>query len=418
MVTPRRLRLTEFAKCEAVTLSADELDGLRDQHPGLRVEPSRGLEGRFDLTPDQRIGLICLPTLTVEIRPKVPMASVVFLISYACGAAKWSDPEPEFGEDHDLSELLAILLAKVVERVTRRGLLSGYITEEETLRAPRGRIRFEDQLRLRLGRTPPVDVVHDVFTTDIVENRVLLAGLNVFRRARLRSEVARRELLRAKRAFGGVSELHFPPARVPEVRRTRLNSHYAPALELATLVLQSQSLDVGRGSGRASAFLVDMNVVFESFVRIALRETLRLDHRSFPDRVPHLHFDVAGRVRLKPDLCLVASERVVWVGDAKYKRLSSGAFQHADLYQMLAYLTALGLSHGMLVYAADAGVSSVDHDVLHVGKRLCVRALDLSSPRRALLSQLDSVAEQIRSTVSACHRGRKRSEWALSCIAR
>src|SRR5688572_16325226 len=122
----------------------------------MRVEPTESLHAHYDLTPDQRIGLVSLDDLVIEIRPKVPMSSVLFLLSYACDAANWFDEQPEFDRDADLVEIVAIMLARIVERATHRGLLNGYQTEDEALQAPRGRILFDEQLRRHLGHAPPI----------------------------------------------------------------------------------------------------------------------------------------------------------------------------------------------------------------------------------------------------------------------
>jgi len=102
-------------------------------------------------------------------------------------------------------------------------------------------------------------------------------------------------------------------------------------------------------------------------------------------------------VPLRPDLCLVADRRVVWVGDVKYKRLPAAAYRNADLYQLLAYSVALDLEGGALIYAADEGVSAAEHVVMHDHKRLHVIALDLSVPPTKILSQIDRIAGRILS---------------------
>jgi 5-methylcytosine-specific restriction endonuclease McrBC regulatory subunit McrC len=86
----------------------------------------------------------------------------------------------------------------------------------------------------------------------------------------LQSATAKRELIRAERLLGAVSRVHFAPAAVPDVVITRLNSHYQQAISLAIIVLRSASLDLGAGSARGSAFLIDMNNAFEQFVRSAI----------------------------------------------------------------------------------------------------------------------------------------------------
>jgi 5-methylcytosine-specific restriction enzyme B len=393
-----------------VPLSAQERDALRRLHPGIRIEPTIGFEGRYDLTPDQRIGLICLPSTVIEVRPKVPMSSVLYLVSYACDAASWFDRQPEFSRDLDLVEMIAIMLAKMVQQATRRGLLNGYQCEEEPLQAPRGRILFDEQIRRRLGHSPPVEVRHDVYTADILENRLLLAALAAMSRLSMRSQFARRELVRAQGLFGSVERLQFSPGAVPDVVFTRLNHDYQASISLATFVLRSASLELGTGGTRGSAFLIDMNVVFERFVRSALREALGADLKSFPDRAPTPTLDVAGVVPLKPDLCLLDQHRIVWVGDVKYKRLPVGGYRNADLYQLLAYSIAFKLDGGTLVYAADEGIASAEHVVVESDKRLQVVALDLTAPRSQIIGQIGALAAFIRLqvlevAVPRSHRG-------------
>lgn len=397
----RRITLREFRTEGAVSLSLEQREALRKLCPGIRIEPTAYARDLYDLTPDQRIGLVALQDLAIEIRPKVPMASVLFLLSYACEAAAWFDEQPEFGRDADFTDIVAVMLARLVERSTRRGLLHGYRSEDETLQAPRGRILFDQQLRQHLGITPPVEVRHDIFTADVLENQLLSAALSSVSRLPLRSDSAQRELARSKRLFGAVGRVHFAPAAVPDVIMTRLNRHYQPALSLASLILRSASLDLGTGGARGSALLIDMNLVFEQFVRLALRAALGATPSEFPDRPPQRRLDEAGVVPLKPDLCLINDQQVVWVGDAKYKRLPAGAYTNADLYQLLAYSVALDLPGGTLIYAADAGVSSAEHVVVHAGKRLNVVALDLTAPARSILQQVQQVADRIYAPTGA-----------------
>ncbi len=401
----RRLTLTEFSTLRAVALTPQERDGIRRLHPGIRLEASAGTADRYDLTPDQRIGLVCLPTLIIEVRPKVPISSVLFLISYACEAVSWFDTLPPLAADLDAVEMIAAMLARQIEQATRRGLLNGYQSVEEGLTVPRGRILFDEQIRRRAGVAPPIDVRHDVFTSDVLENRLLLAALATMSQMRLRSSVVRRELVRALLLFGSVTRVRFDRSAVPEVSFTRLNQHYRPAVGLASIVLRSSSLDLGAGTAPGAAFLIDMNAAFERFVRRALREALGLDSASFPERPRGGCLDEAGAVPLRPDLCLMRRGEVVWVGDAKYKRLPMGGYRNADLYQLLAYAVAMGLPGGTLVYAATAGVQAAEHVVLKAGKRLRVFAIDLTAPRAAILNQVEKLAELIPLDTSAARLG-------------
>jgi hypothetical protein len=83
----RQTTLEEFRRSEPVALSANGHQALARLYPGMRIEPSAMRDGEFHLTPDQHVGMVCLPELTIEVLPKIPIASVLFLIAYACEAS-------------------------------------------------------------------------------------------------------------------------------------------------------------------------------------------------------------------------------------------------------------------------------------------------------------------------------------------
>ena len=97
-------------------------------------------------------------------------------------------------------------------------------------------------------------------------------------------------------------------ARYPEIRYTRLNEHYRPAVELARLVLRSDSYELRHGAVRGTSFLVDMNRVFEDFVVVAIREALGVSEHSF----------LAGSEGTTP------LSRFAWEGFARARHLMVG----------------------------------------------------------------------------------------------
>jgi 5-methylcytosine-specific restriction enzyme subunit McrC len=151
----RRLTLTEYEKSERVPLSREERHILADIAPSLAVVPSEVAEGCYDLTPASWVGAISLGTLAIEIRPKLPIKSVLFMISYALDPRQWMRSEFDFGEERSLLEAIIPGFAAQVHRALHRGLLRGYRSEETALPTVRGRLRFDDQIRDRYGIFPP-----------------------------------------------------------------------------------------------------------------------------------------------------------------------------------------------------------------------------------------------------------------------
>ena len=185
---------------------------------------------------------------------------------------------------------------------------------------------------------------------------------------------------------------------LPEVQYTRLDEHYRPAVELARLIIENTSLELRRGEVAGAAFLIDMNEVFEQFLYVALGEALGLSERQWR-RGKSLTLDEDNRISMKPDLSWWPSgiagnaSRPDFVGDAKYKKLEPERFEHADIYQMLAYCTAADLPSGLLVYAGS-GESSA-HKIKHTDRTIEVASLDLTGTPAEILDEVRRLAEHV-----------------------
>jgi 5-methylcytosine-specific restriction enzyme subunit McrC len=181
---------------------------------------------------------------------------------------------------------------------------------------------------------------------------------------------------------------------IPGVLWTRLNEHYRPAVELATLVLNGTEVDQRAGQVRAASLVIDMATVFEDFVRVSMRRVLGASPVAFPDgNRTSVHLDVARQVRLEPDLSWWREGRCVFGGELKYRH-DSGRGQAKHLQQLLAYVTALGLQHGTLVYADGPPVARIHR--LHDGRQLHLRHLHLDRPPTDILAQIDELAAHVR----------------------
>lgn len=401
-----RVDLREYQPAD-VELTPAQLAALHGHRGdlGITIEPTDN-ETTWRLTPGSIVGALDIGDLSVAIQPKLDIGRVLFLASYALGEFKLRDLEVfHFPEQRPPVEAMASLFADAARRAFSRGLLRGYRTEEEALHTVRGRIRIADQARRRFAIPLPVEVRYDDFTEDILANRLVKAATHALGVMRLRHLDSHRHLTRVRTTLDNVALVEFPPNEVPEVTFDRLNDHYREAIALSRLILQHATVETGRGRVRASGFLMDMNKVFEGFVRCALREKLGLSKRAFPDR-SGAFLDQANRIQLRPDLTWWRQGGCVFVGDAKYKPIHHAQVPNADLYQLLAYATALDLPGGILIYAKGERDPAI-HQVRNAGKRLEVFALDLAGEPAAILEEISGLAERVRaiaSSVPATHR--------------
>lgn len=391
----RRLELREFERSEPFRLSVAERDALGEI---VTITPVAGQEDAYYLTPGSRIGAFELGELLVSIRPKLDIARVLFLASYAIGAFELRERHFPFTEAETLVEALVPAFVSAARRAFGRGLLHGYHTQEESLHTVRGRIAVSEQIRRRFDIPFPVEVRYDEFTDDILPNRLVKAAATVLGDIRIRDAHLRDGLRWTKTSLFSVALVHFFPHNVPSVSFDGLNEHYREVVELSRLILRYRAFELERGDVRANGLIIDMNRVFQEFVTRALRETLRVSDQTLrSDEAPPtgVTLDVGQQVRLKPDLSWWEGSRCTFVGDAKYKRIHDERVPNADLYQVLAYATALDLPGGLLVYA-QGEADSVVHQVRHSRKRLEVATVNLSGSIDEIRASIDGLAKRVQ----------------------
>lgn len=176
---------------------------------------------------------------------------------------------------------------------------------------------------------------------------------------------------------------------------SRLNTRYHVALRLAELILSDNAVDQTPGDVHVGGFLIDMAKVFEDFVTVALAG--ELTHRRGLCRAqPVHHLDADDQVTIQPDLVWYGQDQqlVLAVIDAKYKVERPPGYPNADLYQLLAYCTALELKDGHLVYAKGSA-EAVTRRISHTGIAVHAHCIDLDRTDAELLDQMRALAERI-----------------------
>lgn len=399
----RTVELVEHAPARSVPLT-DAAGRALAAARVVEAAPDPYAAGLWSLRAGSRVGAVSIAApgdgepVTVRIAPKVPIARLFFLLGYSLDPKSgWRDGEVEVADHRDLMPALAHAVERQVDRALRQGLLQGYRATEETALVVRGRIREAEQMRRRFGAALPVEVAYDEFTTDIAENRILRTAVERLLRLPGVPRDVRRRLLHQRARLADVTSV-VRGVQLPDWFPTRLNARYHRALRLARVVLDGASAEHAPGGLHIDGFLFDMNKLFEDFVTVALREAFRGSGRTARLQDPH-HLDEASAIRMKPDFVLYGADGVPSaVVDAKYKAEKRGGYPDADLYQMLAYCTALGLREGHLVYAKGNAAHGA-HQVRRAGIVIHQHALDLDQEPAGLLSAVAAVARRMDATL-------------------
>ena len=362
----------------------------------VTAAPSPYSQGVWQVSPAGKVGAARVGGIEIHIKPKVSIARLLFLVGYARHAAAWRPETVPVAEAVDLVPAVAQALWRQTEQATHQGLLPGYILIEESSQVLRGRLRESEQLHRHHGLPLPLEIQHDEFTIDIPENRILRTACERMLAVPRVDAESQRMLRRLLRDFSDVTPLHRGE-QIPGWQATRLNARYHAALRLAELVLRATSIEHESGIVAVNGFLLDMPRLFEDFVTVALREALVPAYGGRVDDQDQNHFDEAGQVRLRPDIVWKVRGAAVAVIDAKYKAEKPAGYPNADLYQLLAYCTVLGLRNGHLIYA-KGNEDPAHHMVRRSAIEIFCHAVDLEQPPDRLLVQMSDLSERIAAT--------------------
>ena len=387
------LILTEGAPARLVELDRSVADALRDSE--VAVVEYTDSSDQWLVSAAGKIGVVRVGDVQVTVKPKVAIDRLVFMMGYARNPSYWRDDRVRLDPDMDLPEALAEAFRRLATRALEQGVLKGYRSVDDTTSVMRGRIREADQIKRRFGRLIPLEVRYDDFTVDIAENQVLLAAAQRLLRMPGLGRGTRHALQRLRLQLADVT----PPTRGQERpfwRPSRLNARYVPALQVAEMILDGRSFEQRVGELTVTGFLFSMAAIFEDFVCVALREQMKPYGGSSALQYK-THLDVAETVRIRPDFVWKRDRVPQVVVDAKYKAEKPAGFPQADLYQLLAYCTVLGLPDGHLVYAKGEERPRLV-EVAGNPVRIHCHTLDLAVSPAALVEQTRTLAARMQRT--------------------
>lgn len=253
--------------------------------------------------------------------------------------------------DTPIHEWIFSQFLKELSELYKRGFRNDYQNIEEENRFIKGQFNVARQVRQPPGRNNYFHIRYDVFTPDILENKVLKSALDfVFKQTkdsdnwRLANEL-RHQLI-------DLEASKKPVIDISRWRNTRLLHNYKSVYPWCNLIINMLNPAFQSGSNEGISLLFPMERLFENYVESCLKQQLKLGckiqgqasskylvtHQASGNNEPHNWF------LLKPDL-LLTSPSGISVMDAKWKRLDSSKsstehkynISQSDLYQLYAY---------------------------------------------------------------------------------
>jgi len=385
--------LREYAD-RLVALEPDDVTFVEEQLKG-RIAIRRPVHGTdYVLNPNQFVGVVALPSgRRLESYPKVPVQSLFYMLAVAFNLP--SPFLPEWAEFDELDEMLEFVVAHYADLLEDRiahGLYRTYAEREENLSAVRGRIAVAEDMRQNYVLRHRTYCRFDECTWDVPENQILRQVAHLVT-GWVRTPTLRMRLQQIDRRMGEVAPTNHAASVLDRFTYHRLNDDYEPMHRLCRLFLEGASLSEAEGLFTFRTFLFDMNKLFEAFVTQVLRDRAPAGI-SVAAQVP-VHLDEGRRVRMQPDLVIRERGVPVLVADCKYKRLKQDEFRHHDVYQVLAYCTALDVGNGLLVYPAHEVHVRDEVSIRHAPVLIRQTTLDLSGDANGLRLACHHLAQEV-----------------------
>lgn len=294
-----------------------------------------------------------LPSGTqLQVTPKVPVTNLLYIMTIAFDLGwPFRHETVQLESFEDILEFFAEMFAELVEHRIVAGLYRSYVDQEDNLSFVRGRISFSEDLRHNLLARHHIYCRYSELTWDIEENQVIrqvarmLSGWGFQKQLRLR-------LGHLDVALAEIRTTALSASTIARFRYNRLNEDYRHIHQYCRLFLEGSSLSENVGAWDSRAFLMDMNILFETFVTKSLQGAVTGELALSAQK--SLALGENGRVTIRPDILISRASRPILVADCKYKQTESETYRNHDWYQVLAYCIATDVNWGLLIYPMDA----------------------------------------------------------------
>ncbi|WP_052100422.1 McrC family protein [Helicobacter sp. MIT 05-5293] len=270
-----------------------------------------------------------------------------------------------------LLEIFILIFLNDLENLIKNGLKSDYMVQEENRKFLKGKLLFNENLKYNFAHKERFFTSSDEFSQNIAPNRIIRSTLEFLSKQNLSSKTTRK-LAQARFIFADIPPSANIDKDLSQCQNMRSFKHYRLLLQWCEIFLRRKSFSVYNGDSQAFALLVDMNVLFESFVASEMKkwcsdENFRAKNSQYQE-VKNIFIKTQEKSKflaekedknifqLKPDIVGYEkdSEEVLFIADTKWKILSTQdrnyGISQSDMYQMFAYLAKYQCNQGFLIY--------------------------------------------------------------------
>lgn len=341
----------------------------------------------------------------------IRIQNIYYMLAYAFQVLQEQGYKDVATEDFEnTAELLSAILCRGVSVQIKRGLCRQYITNEEPLGSPRGKIEIGESIKTQAIRKKQLVCSYDEFSVDAYTNRIIKTTMMLLLRTNI-AKARKKELRKLLIYFDGVSVLDIHTINW-DIQYDRNNQTYRMIIEICYLVIKGLLQTTADGSTRIMDYADEQTMakLYEKFILGYFQR----EHPEIKAYSPQIAWQVTDGYRtLLPTMQsdIVISNRKTkktLIIDAKYYSHNmqmkapymTQTLHSGNLYQIFTYVKNWSAApdetiSGMLLYArTDDGIQP-DNDYQMSGNPISVKTLDMDSDFIEIAAQLDAIAERI-----------------------
>ena len=247
-------------------------------------------------------------------------------------------------ESVNLYEIFINMYLYQLSLLTRKGLKSAYISQEDTLNVFKGKLLVNRHLKENIGHAERFSLAYDEFNLNRPENRLIKSTLLKLQKISTSSnnlKSIRQQLI----YFDLVAPSWNYASDFDEVQIDRTTKDYEEILAWSKVFLMNKSFSIFSGDNKARALLFPMEKVYESFVSMHIVDIFEREHYSVStqDTGRYLLKEENRNIfSLRPDIVVKDNNGNTIIMDTKWKRLYDSSQENygisqTDMYQMYAY---------------------------------------------------------------------------------
>ena len=247
-------------------------------------------------------------------------------------------------ESINLYEIFINMYLYQLSLLTRRGLKSAYVSQEDTLNVFKGKLLINRHLKENIGHAERFSLAYDEFNLNRPENRLIKSTLLKLQKISTSSnnlKSIRQQLI----YFELVNPSWNYASDFDEVQIDRTTKDYEEILAWSKVFLMNKSFSIFSGDNKARALLFPMEKVYESFVSMHIVDIFEREDYSVSTQDTGRYLlkeDNRNIFSLRPDIVIEDENGNTIIMDTKWKRLYNSpqenyGISHGDMYQMYAY---------------------------------------------------------------------------------